>query len=91
MHRQEAEAELELRFEVGRPGRGPLVVLWRDGDLVEGERDEPAGMEWPWPHATVAAGDALGARPGVSLEAGRVRLTLSVTPVFLTTEDPARR
>ncbi len=64
-------------------------MLWRDGDLIEGERLEPAGIDWPWPHPTVAAGDALGARPAVSLERGRVRVAVSVTPVFLTTEEPA--
>jgi hypothetical protein len=29
-------------FEVDRPGRGPLAVLWRDGDLVTGERVDQA-------------------------------------------------
>jgi hypothetical protein len=76
-------------FAVDRPGGGPLTVLWRDGDLVGGECDEPTGMGWPWPHETVAACDALGARTPASLEHGRVRLPLSVTPLFLTAGEPA--
>jgi hypothetical protein len=76
-------------FEVDRPGRGPLAVLWRDGDLVTGERVDQAAIEWPWPHDAVAARDALGERASVSLGRGRARVALSVTPVFLTAGEAA--
>ncbi len=76
-------------FAVDRDGRGPLAVLWRDGDLIGGEHDAPASIGWPWPHDTVAACDALGAGVAVSLESGRARLPVSVTPVFLEAEESA--
>lgn len=74
-------------FAVDRDGRGPLAVLWRAADLIDGEQASPARVEWPWPHDTVAACDALGARTAVSLENGRVRLPVSVTPVFVSAEE----
>ena len=70
-------------FAINRPERGPLTVVWKDGDLVSGEREAPVTVEWPWPGDTVVANDALGKRAPVSLEGGRVRLDVSVTPTFL--------
>jgi hypothetical protein len=70
-------------FTVERPDRGPLVVLWQDGDLFSGE-DEPATVvEWPWPHEGAAAIDALGVNPRVSRDNGRLSVPVSVTPVFV--------
>lgn len=88
----DAAGHLGVRaFEVDRPGRGPLAVLWCDGDVVDGEGDEPVRLEWPWPHDTVVARDGLGACAPVSLEHGRLRMALSVTPVLLTTTGPGSR
>ena len=75
-------------FVINRPERGPLTVVWKDGDLVSGEREAPVSLEWPWPGDTAVANDALGQRAPVSLEGGRVRLDVSVTPTFL---EPAWR
>jgi hypothetical protein len=74
-------------FVINRPERGALTVVWTDGDLVSGEREAPVKLEWPWSGDTVVASDALGERAPVSLEGGRVRLDVSVTPTFL---EPAR-
>ena len=90
--RIETDEQPGLRaFSVDRPERGPLTVMWRDGDLVGGEHDPPAPTEWLWPYGAVVAIDALGAPVPVSLEhgrVGRVRLPVGVTPVFLTAPEP---
>jgi hypothetical protein len=70
-------------FVVDRPERGALTVVWKDGDLVSGEREAPVELEWTWPGDTVGASDAFGARVAVSLERGRAQLGVSVTPTFL--------
>ena len=44
-------------FEVMRHGRGPLHVLWADGDVFSGEDQPPAPVDWPWPHPTAQAVD----------------------------------
>ena len=82
--RIEPDGRPEVRaFVVDRPERGALTVVWKDGDLVSGEREAPVELEWTWPGDTVGASDAFGARVAVSLERRRVRLGVSVTPTFL--------
>jgi hypothetical protein len=68
-----------VAFAVNRDWDGPLVVAWREGDAFAGEEDAPVPVELPWP-----PGEVVG---------GRLRLNLSVTPVFLRRPplaDPAR-
>ncbi|MDX3234549.1 hypothetical protein PV392_02360 [Streptomyces sp. ME03-5709C] len=73
-------------FEVSRPARGPLHVLWRSGDPFTGE-DEPATLvDLPWPHATAHAADVFGADVPLRRGEDTVGVPLSVTPVFLSTE-----
>ncbi len=74
-------------FVIERGDRGRLVVLWKDGDLFGGE-DEPATViQWPWPHDGVAAIDALGAVQSVAVHDGRLTVPVSVTPLFVTTDN----
>ncbi|MBW8706169.1 hypothetical protein MBT84_41790 [Streptomyces sp. MBT84] len=70
-------------FEVIRHGRGPLHVLWADGDVFSGEDQPPAPVDWPWPHPTAQAVDVFGEQRSVQHGAGTVHLDLTVTPVFL--------
>ncbi|MFG3059679.1 hypothetical protein ACGFYM_13910 [Streptomyces sp. NPDC048231] len=70
-------------FEVIRRGRGPLHILWADGDVFSGEDRPPAPVDWPWPHPTAQAVDAFGEQQSVQHGAGTVHLDLTVTPVFL--------
>ena len=67
-------------FTVERPDRGPLVVLWRDGDLFSGEDEPETIVEWPWPHDDAAAIDVLGVGQTVQHHDGHIRVPVSVTP-----------
>jgi hypothetical protein len=73
-------------FEVRRQGRGPLLVVWEQRDPFHGEDEPPVPFEWPWPAPRANAVDALGqAQPAEVLD-GRVRLRVSLTPVFIGAE-----
>jgi hypothetical protein len=71
-------------FTVERHGRASLVVLWQDGDLFSGEDEPPTRVEWPWPHDHAVAFDAPGGDHAFELDAGRLAVDVSVTPVFVT-------
>jgi hypothetical protein len=49
-------------FEVDRPGRGPLLVVWDHRDPFDGEDEPPADLSWPWPADTAAVTDVFGPR-----------------------------
>ncbi|MGW5057658.1 hypothetical protein ACWEQ2_10225 [Streptomyces sp. NPDC004096] len=70
-------------FEVIRDGRGPLHILWADGDVFTGEDQPPVPVARSWPHPTVRAVDAFGEQRSVRHQAGTVHVDLTVTPVFL--------
>jgi hypothetical protein len=71
-------------FEVKRAKRAPLFVVWEKRDIFSGE-DQPAiTFDWPWVLANASATDALGQTVAATVQAGRVRLDISVTPVFIT-------
>ena len=61
----------------------PLAVLWKDGDVFAGEDDPPAIVHWPWPHDSAFTTDAFGEIQSADVDAGHVRLDVSVTPIFL--------
>jgi len=70
-------------FEVRRRRRGPLLVVWDQRDAFDGEDEPPVAFDWPWPAAPPVAVDALGqAQPAEVLD-GRVKLSVSLTPVFI--------
>jgi hypothetical protein len=70
-------------FEVGRRGRGPLLVVWETRDPFGGEDEPPVAFAWPWPAARARAVDALGRGQPATVAGGRVELPVSVTPVFV--------
>jgi hypothetical protein len=70
-------------FEVDRPGRGPLLVLWDHRDPFDGEDEPPAAVTWPWPAATATLTDAFGHGWTARCQDGQIRLPLSVTPLFV--------
>ena len=71
-------------FEVRRRGRGPLLVVWDQRDSFIGEDDPPVPFDWPWPATRAAVVDALGQTQPAEVLDGRLRLTVSVTPLFVT-------
>jgi hypothetical protein len=71
-------------FDVHRRGREPLLVVWQERHSFYGE-DEPAvPFDWPWSAAHATAVDDLGRTQPVELENSRLRLQVSLTPVFVT-------
>jgi hypothetical protein len=70
-------------FEVERPGRPRLLVLWDDRDTFDGEDDPALPVSLPWSSATATAVDALGTGHPVKVADGRVHLDVSDTPVFV--------
>ncbi|MGH3373103.1 MAG: hypothetical protein ACRDP6_00040 [Actinoallomurus sp.] len=74
-------------FEVDRAGRGPLLVLWDQRDMFDGEDEPPVTVDWPWPASTATAIDAFGAVPAVEIHDGRLRLPVSLTPIFVTPDS----
>ncbi|KDN21992.1 glycoside hydrolase family protein [Amycolatopsis rifamycinica] len=70
-------------FEVDRTGRGPLLVAWRRGDDFDGEDEPPTPFECAWTASDARATDALGRPVPVEVRAGRLRVPVSLTPVFV--------
>ena len=69
--------------EADRGERGPLLVLWERRDAFDGEAAPPDPVAWPWPDSAVTAVDAFGVAVPVEVHNGEVRLSISDTPVFL--------
>jgi hypothetical protein len=74
-------------FEVDRPGRGPLLVLWDHRDTFAGEDEPPVTTTWPWAAGTATITDVFGQAQAVQGRDGQIELPVSVTPVFV--EQPA--
>ncbi len=71
-------------FEVERDdGRGPLLVLWAERDAFAGEDEPPVPVSLPWTAATATVTDTFGAPGTVCQEGDQIRLSVSVTPVFV--------
>jgi hypothetical protein len=70
-------------FDVRRPGRGPLLVVWQQRDSFHGEDEPSVAFAWPWPAAQASAVDALGQAQPAELLDGRVIVQVSLTPVFI--------
>jgi len=70
-------------FRVERPERGPLWIVWADGDTFDGEEEPPVDVALPWESRTAAAIDVFGAPVPVSCVDGEVRISATVTPMFI--------
>ena len=70
-------------FEVRRTKRPTFYVIWEKRDVFSGEDQPPVPFDWPWESSKATAIDVFGQTVAASVENGRVRLPLAVTPVFL--------
>jgi hypothetical protein len=68
-------------FEVDRPGRGPLLVVWDHRDPFDGEDEPPIELTRSWPAAAVT--DVFGRTWTARCQDGHIRLPVSVTPLFV--------
>jgi hypothetical protein len=68
---------------VTRADAWPLQIIWVDGDVFSGEDAPPVVVEWPWSHPAARVVDAFGAQRRVTATDGKIRIEVSVTPVFL--------
>ena len=73
-------------FEVRRGKREPMIVVWDHRDTFSGEDEPPVTLDWPWPSSRAVAVDAFGERQPSEVREGRLRLEVSVTPVFVSAE-----
>lgn len=73
-------------FAVERTDRGPLLVVWTDGDVFSGEDGPPTYIDRPWTSGTAFAVDAFGVQRPVALRHGWVRVAASVTPTFVSAD-----
>jgi hypothetical protein len=71
-------------FQVDRAGREPLLVLWDHREPFDGENDPSLAVSLPWAAPTVTAIDALGETPTTEIHDARLRLPVSLTPIFIT-------
>lgn len=84
MSRAEISGQPALHaFEIDRAGRGPLLVLWDNRDPFDGEDEPPVTTCWPWSAAAATVTDAFGQSWTVQGQDGRIRLAVSLTPLFV--------
>ena len=74
-------------FAVDRPSRGPLLVIWDHRDPFDDEDGPSADVSWPWPAATATVTDVFGHTRTATSQDGRLRLPVSVTPLFVELPD----
>jgi hypothetical protein len=72
-----------VAMQVDRTERGPLQVLWAEGDAFAGEDVPPRILTWPWTGAAPRIVDALGTEQPVDLDADRLTLSVTVTPLLI--------
>ena len=70
-------------FQVDRGQRGPLFVVWERRDEFNGEDAPAVAFDWSWTSKRARATDALGQRVPVQVEDGKLRLEISLTPIFI--------
>jgi len=74
-----------VAMEVDRGELGQLQVLWAIGEAFDGE-DQPAhSINWPWSGQAAKIVDAFGVPQPAELREGQLALSLTVTPIFITT------
>jgi hypothetical protein len=70
-------------FEVDRPGRGPLLVIWDHRDPFDGENEPPVEVTWPWPTSAATVTDVFGHGWTTRCQDGQIRLPVSGTLLFV--------
>ncbi|HVV74311.1 MAG TPA: hypothetical protein VHI52_22950 [Verrucomicrobiae bacterium] len=70
-------------FKIDRGQRGPGYVVWERRDEFNGEDSPPAPFDCAWESDKAGAVDALGQTVATQVEGGRLRLAVSLTPIFL--------
>jgi hypothetical protein len=70
-------------FRVDRGQRGPLFVVWERRDEFNGEDAPAIPFDWSWTSKRASATDALGQTVPSQVEDGKVRLAISLTPIFV--------
>ena len=59
-------------------------MVWDQRDSFTGEDRPPVPVDRPWPAAGASVVDAFGHAQAAELRDGRLRLQVSVTPLFVT-------
>ncbi|MGH9762412.1 MAG: hypothetical protein ACREDR_18665 [Blastocatellia bacterium] len=72
-------------FEVDRGKRGPLYVVWERRDAFSGEDSPATSLELPWNTKRGAAEDAFGQTVPVEVTGERLKLSISLTPIYIET------
>jgi hypothetical protein len=70
-------------FEIERPGRGPLLVLWDHRDPFDGEDEPPTEVTWPWSATAATVTDVFGRTWTAASQDGRIQLSVGADPVFV--------
>jgi hypothetical protein len=70
-------------FQVDRGQRGPVFVVWERRDDFKGEEIPTRPFEWEWNSTHASATDALGQGVPARVEAGKLHLAISLTPIFI--------
>ena len=79
-----AEAPGEVRaFGVDRGERGPLLVLWDQRDVFDGEDQPPVFVDWPWLAGPATVTDVFGTTSTVHARDGLLSLPVTDTPLFV--------
>jgi hypothetical protein len=77
-----------FHFQIDRAARGPLHVIWEKRDSFSGEDAPPVVHDCPWAARAARAVDAFGRSVPLQVSGGRLRLPVSITPIFV---EPLRR
>jgi hypothetical protein len=85
--RIETEPSTLYAFRVDRADQAPLLVFWDQRDPFTGEDEPPITVSWPWQAPAAFAIDALGITHPTEITDGRLRLPVSLTPVFVSPEE----
>jgi hypothetical protein len=70
-------------FEATRVKRGPVYVVWERRDAFTGEASPAVPFSFPWTTSRAAAVDVLGEVAPARVTAGRLDLSVSLTPIFV--------
>ena len=70
-------------FEVDRGKHGPVFVIWDRRDAFTGEDAPEISVAIPWVKKKASALDTLGRVVPVQIASNRLRLAVSLTPIFI--------